>query len=81
MATKRWTSSPDFPADVILTDLNMPGLDGFGFLERLRESGRYAAHHRADGLWQYRNRREDGARTGRLLVPGKAHPAAAAWKC
>ena len=29
----------DFPADVILTDLNMPGLDGFGFLRRLRDSG------------------------------------------
>ena len=29
----------DFPADVILTDLNMPGMDGFGFLQRLRESG------------------------------------------
>jgi DNA-binding NtrC family response regulator len=29
----------DFPADVIITDLNMPNLDGFGFLERLRESG------------------------------------------
>ena len=28
-----------FPADVIITDLNMPGLDGFGFLEKLRESG------------------------------------------
>ena len=28
-----------FPADVIVTDLNMPGLDGFGFLEKLRESG------------------------------------------
>jgi len=28
-----------FHADVILTDLNMPGLDGFGFLARLRESG------------------------------------------
>jgi DNA-binding NtrC family response regulator len=28
-----------FPADVILTDLNMPGLDGFGFLQRLRETG------------------------------------------
>ena len=29
----------EFPADVILTDLNMPGLDGFGFLERLRDKG------------------------------------------
>ena len=29
----------NFPADVILTDLNMPGLDGFGLLERLREAG------------------------------------------
>jgi DNA-binding NtrC family response regulator len=28
----------NFPADVILTDLNMPGLDGFGFLQRLRDS-------------------------------------------
>ena len=28
-----------FPADVILTDLNMPGMDGFGFLQRLRDSG------------------------------------------
>jgi DNA-binding NtrC family response regulator len=29
----------DFPADVVVTDLNMPVLDGFGFLERLREAG------------------------------------------
>jgi len=28
-----------FPADVIITDLNMPGLDGFGFMRRLQESG------------------------------------------
>src|SRR4051794_23922052 len=28
-----------FAADVILTDLNMPGLDGFGFLQRLRDAG------------------------------------------
>src|SRR5579872_4297803 len=33
------TKLADFPADVILTDLNMPGLDGFGFLQRLREAG------------------------------------------
>ena len=30
-----------FQPDVIVTDLNMPNLDGFGFLERLRESGDY----------------------------------------
>src|SRR5262249_61203587 len=28
-----------FAADVIITDLNMPGLDGFGFLQRLQASG------------------------------------------
>jgi DNA-binding NtrC family response regulator len=27
------------PVDVIVTDLNMPGMDGFAFLRRLRESG------------------------------------------
>jgi DNA-binding NtrC family response regulator len=29
----------DFPADVLVTDLNMPGLDGFGLLQKLRDSG------------------------------------------
>jgi DNA-binding NtrC family response regulator len=28
-----------FAADVVLTDLNMPNLDGFGFLQRLRDGG------------------------------------------
>jgi DNA-binding NtrC family response regulator len=29
----------NFSADVILTDLNMPGIDGFAFLKRMRDSG------------------------------------------
>ena len=29
----------DFPADVVVTDMNMPGIDGFGLLRALRESG------------------------------------------
>ena len=29
----------EFPADVIITDLNMPGMDGFALLERLRDFG------------------------------------------
>jgi DNA-binding NtrC family response regulator len=29
----------EFRPDVIVTDLNMPNLDGFGFLEKLREGG------------------------------------------
>src|ERR1043166_1471452 len=29
----------EFPADAIITDRDMPGLDGFGFLQRLRDSG------------------------------------------
>jgi DNA-binding NtrC family response regulator len=28
-----------FPADVILTDLNMPGMDGFALLQQLRDAG------------------------------------------
>jgi DNA-binding NtrC family response regulator len=33
------TKLSEFPADVIVTDLNMPGLDGFGLLQKLRDSG------------------------------------------
>ena len=33
------TKLNDFAADVIVTDLNMPGLDGIGLLKQLRESG------------------------------------------
>jgi len=30
-------------ADVIITDINMPNLDGFGFIERVREDGAFRA--------------------------------------
>ncbi len=30
-------------ADVIITDINMPKLDGFGFIERVREGGEHRA--------------------------------------
>ena len=29
----------DFQADVVVTDMNMPGMDGFGLLRALQESG------------------------------------------
>lgn len=29
--------------DVIITDINMPNLDGFGFIERVRRSARHAS--------------------------------------
>ena len=31
------------PADVIITDINMPNLDGFGFIERVRQDERHRA--------------------------------------
>jgi two-component system chemotaxis response regulator CheY len=34
---------PDSNADVIITDINMPRLDGFGFIEGVRKDPRYRA--------------------------------------
>ena len=31
------------PADVIITDINMPNLDGFGFIEQVRQDPRFRA--------------------------------------
>jgi two-component system chemotaxis response regulator CheY len=31
------------PADVIITDINMPRLDGFGFIEQVRQDERFRA--------------------------------------
>ena len=33
----------DEQPDVIITDINMPRLDGFGFIERVRSSGKHRA--------------------------------------
>ena len=45
---------------MIITDLNMPGLDGFGFLQRLRDSGEMPPTIVLTALRQCRNRGEDG---------------------
>ena len=39
MAALEWLATND--VDVIITDINMPRLDGFGLIERLRASGRH----------------------------------------
>ncbi len=38
-AALEWLAAND--VDVIITDINMPRLDGFGLIERLRASGRH----------------------------------------
>jgi CheY-like chemotaxis protein len=57
MAALDWLESNE--VDVVITDINMPRLDGFGLIERLREgeaprSPDPGAHHRKFG-------REEGA--------------------
>ena len=64
-----------FEADVILTDLNMPGLDGFGFLGRLREQGDMPPTIVLTAFGNIETAVTTGTRVGCLLVPGKTHPA------
>ena len=71
----------DFPADVILTDLNMPGLDGFGFLQRLRDSGDMPPTIVLTAYGNVETAVRDGARTWAPTGSWKNRSSRAASKC
>jgi len=61
------------PAQVVITDLNMPRLDGFGLLRRLAEQGS-AVPTIVLGFGSIENAVATVHDLGGVLVPGEAHP-------
>ena len=66
---------------MILTDLNMPGMDGFGFLQRLRDSGEMPPTIVLTAFGNIETAVKTVHELGALLVPRKAHSARVPWKC
>ena len=67
-----------FPANVIVTDLMMPRMDGFELMKRLASDGNMPPSHSSDSIWKYRDRDSDHTRSWRVLVSGKADSARSA---
>ena len=71
-ARRRWRNSRSFDAHVIVTDLNMPRMNGQELLQRLKEEGDAPPAIVQTAFGSLETAVNDGARSGRLLVPGKA---------
>ncbi len=75
-----WLASNE--VDVIITDINMPRLDGFGLIERLRESARHADRPilvlSTESSDEKKRRARDAGATGWIVKPFNADKLAAA---
>lgn len=75
-----WLASNE--VDVIITDINMPRLDGFGLIERLRESARHADRPilvlSTESSNEKKSRARDAGATGWIVKPFNAEKLAAA---
>lgn len=61
------------PADLVITDINMPNMDGFGLIERLRGDDRYRAMPilvlTTEGDPEKKNRAREAGATGWIVKP------------
>lgn len=75
-----WLASNE--VDVIITDINMPRLDGFGLIERLRESARHADRPilvlSTESSDEKKKRARDAGATGWIVKPFNQEKLAAA---
>lgn len=80
LAALDWLASNE--VDVIITDINMPRLDGFGLIEKLRESARHADRPilvlSTESSDDKKRRARDAGATGWIVKPFNAEKLAAA---
>ncbi|MGE3691710.1 MAG: response regulator [Novosphingobium sp.] len=81
MAALEWLDGNE--ADVVITDINMPRLDGFGLIERIREQGGSHAHRpilvlSTESSDEKKARARQAGATGWIVKPFDAEKLAAA---
>lgn len=79
-AALEWLSTNE--VDLVITDINMPRLDGFGLIEQLRESARHADRPilvlTTESSDEKKKRARDAGATGWIVKPFDAEKLAAA---